>query len=62
MNNELRLKEYQKKKFVKFLILFLSLVVVVLEVLAFFKVIHYIWGLLVFALVYLLKKILKENK
>lgn len=63
MNNEVRFKEYRKKKIIKFLIIVLSLVIVVLEGLALFKVIHYIWGLLIFAVVYLLKKFfLKENK
>lgn len=55
MNNEVRYKEYKKKKILRFLILIFSLMVIVLEILAIFKVIHFVWGLLVFGVVYLLK-------
>jgi len=63
MNNEERFSLYRRNKILKFLILFLSIVVVVLEIIALFGIIHYIWGLIVFGIVYLLKNIiLKENK
>ena len=52
MNNEERLKEYRKDKLIKNLIIILSILIVILEVLALFKVIHYIWGLLVFGIIY----------
>ena len=54
MNNEERLKEYRKDKLIKNLIIILSILIVILEVLALFKVIHYIWGLLVFGIIYFL--------
>lgn len=57
MNNENRFKEYRKKKYIKYLMVALLFCVIVLEILALLKKVHYIWGLLVFVLVYLLKKI-----
>ena len=62
MNNEVRYKEYKKKKILRFLILVFSLIVIILEILAIFKVIHFIWGLLAFGLVYLLKYFFQKNK
>ena len=62
MNNEVRYKEYKKKKILKFLILIFSLMVIVLEVLAIFKVIHFVWGLLAFGIVYLLKYFFSKEK
>ena len=56
MNNEKRLQEYRKKKLIKILILILSVVIVILEFLAICKIIHYIWGLIVFIIAYLIKK------
>jgi len=62
MNNEVRYKEYKKKKILKFLILIFSLIVIVLEILAIFKVIHFVWGLMSFGIVYLLKYFFQKNK
>ena len=63
ISNEDRYSLYRKKKILKYLLLFLSLCVVVLEVLALFKIIHYTWGLVVFLVVYLIKKVfVKTNE
>lgn len=63
ISNEDRYSLYRKKKILKYLLLFLSLCVVVLEVLALFKIVHYIWGLVVFLVVYLIKKVfVKTNE
>ena len=55
--NDLKYKEYQKKKIVKYIILLLSIVIIVLEVLALFQVISMLWGILLFIILYIIKKI-----
>ena len=60
-SNDDKIKEYQRKKVLKYLIILLSIIVVVLEVLALFKVISMIWGLLLFIVIYILKKIFQSH-
>ena len=55
-SNDDKMKKYQKQKVKKWVIIILSLAVVVLEVLALFKVIDMLWGCLLFVLIYILKK------
>ena len=57
MNNDDKIKKYQRKKILKWVIIILSIIVIVLEVLALFKVISMIWGLLLFIVIYILKKL-----
>ena len=54
-NNDLKIKEYKKKKIYKYLIITLSLLTIILESLALFKVISYVWGLIPFVLCYIVK-------
>lgn len=56
MDNDEKLKKYQKKKVLNVVILLLSLITIVLEILALFKVINMIWGIIIFIIIYLLKK------
>ena len=53
--NDLKIKEYKKKKIYKYLIITLSLLTIILESLALFKVISYVWGLIPFVLCYIVK-------
>ena len=62
MNNEERFQAYRKKKILKIIIFILSLAVIILEILALFNLVHFIWGLLVFVLVYFLKGKITKNK
>ena len=63
MNNEERFLAYRKNKILKIMIFIFSLAVIILEILALLNIIHFIWGLLVFIIVYFLKeKIIKKNK
>ena len=55
-NNNDKIIKYKRQKAKKIMIIILSLVVIVLEVLALFKVIDMIWGCLVFVIIYILKK------
>ncbi len=54
--NDEKYEEYKKKQFSKYAIIILSLIVIVLETLALFQVIDMIWGIVFFAIIYLLKK------
>jgi len=56
MDNDEKLKKYQKKKVLNVVILLLSLITIMLEILALFKVINMIWGIIIFIIIYLLKK------
>ena len=56
--NDKKYDEYKKKKIYKYIYLFLALIVVILEILALFNVINLFWGIGVFVILYLLKKIL----
>ena len=55
-SNDDKIKKYQKQKVKKRVIIILSVAVIVLEVLALFKVIDMLWGCLLFVLIYILKK------
>ena len=55
--NDKKYREYKKNKLLKYVYVLLSLAVIVLETLALFKVISMIWGLIIFIIIYLLKKI-----
>ena len=54
--NDVKIKNYQKQKLKKWLIIILSLITIVLEVLALFNVINMLWGCLLFGIIYILKK------
>lgn len=53
--NDLKIKEYKKIKIYKYLIITLSLLTIILESLALFKVISYVWGLIPFVICYIVK-------
>ncbi len=54
--NDKKINEYRKKKFLKYLYIALSIIVIILEILALFNVISMVWGLIIFALLLLFKK------
>ena len=54
--NEQKVKEYQKNKWKKVIFILLYIAVIVLEMLALFRIIDMMWGILVFIPVYLFKK------
>ena len=56
-NNDDKIKDYQKKKVLKWIIVILSLLVIILEVLALFNKISMLWGCLLFIIIYILKKV-----
>ncbi len=56
-SNDEKIKKYKMQQVKKWLIIILSLVVIILEVLALFKVCSMLWGLIIFVLIYILKKI-----
>ena len=58
--NDEKIKKYNKRRIVKWIIVFLSLVVIVLEVLALFGKISMLWGCGLFLIVYLLKFYFKK--
>ena len=49
-NNDKKVEYYKKKQILKYLMLFLSLSVIVLESFALFNKISYLWGLIPFLL------------
>lgn len=55
--NDEKVKAYQRQKILKWIIIILSIAVIVLEVLALLKIISMLWGLLVFIIIYILKKV-----
>lgn len=55
MNNEKKYKKYLNKKIMKYLLIFLGISIIVLEILALFNVISFIWGLIAFIIFYILK-------
>ena len=55
VTNEDRVKHYRLKKLYRYLIIFLSFLVIVLESFALFKVISYLWGLIPFVLSCIIK-------
>lgn len=56
--NEKKYNDYQKKKFLRYIYLLLSIVVVALEILVLFNAINIVWGIIFFIILYILKKIL----
>lgn len=58
--NDVKYKEYRKQKILQYLILILSIIVIILEVLALFKKISMLWGIGIFAIMYILKKSIKR--
>ena len=58
MNNEndIKIKKYQKKQILKWIIIALYLIVIVLEVLALCGIIDMLWGCALFIIVYIIKK------
>ena len=56
-NNDKKIFEYKKKRLFNILLVISSLIVIVLEILALFNVIDMLWGLGLFVLMYILKKI-----
>ena len=56
MNNDDKIKEYQRQKLKKWIIIILSLGVIVLEVLALLNIINMLWGCGLFLIIYILKK------
>ena len=57
MNNDDKIKKYQRQKLKKWIIIILSLGVIVLEVLALLNIISMLWGCGLFLIIYILKKI-----
>lgn len=55
--NDQKIKNYQKKKYTKWLLIIASIMVIILEILALLNVISMIWGLVVFIIIYLFEKI-----
>ena len=55
--NDKKYNEYQKNKIKKYFYIILSALIIILEILALFNVISMVWGLILFILLYLLKKI-----
>lgn len=56
--NEKKYIEYKKKKLNNYLYIILSLVVIAIEIMVFFNVINIVWGIISFAFLYIIKKIL----
>ncbi len=55
MTNDEKYNVYKKKKILRYLIIFFSLVTIFLESLALFRVISYLYGLIPFVLLYIVK-------
>ena len=55
--NDQKIKNYQKKKYTKWLLIIASIMVIILEILALLNVISMIWGFVVFIIIYLFEKI-----
>lgn len=56
--NDKKYNDFKKKKIFRYIYIVLSLLVIVLELLALFNVINMIWGLILFILLFFLKKML----
>ena len=56
--NDKKYNDFKKKKIFRYIYVVLSLLVIVLELLALFNVINMIWGLILFILLFFLKKML----
>ena len=55
--NDIKYKEYKKKRLFKVVIVLISVIIIILEIMALFQVISMVWGLILFIVLYLLKKI-----
>ena len=53
--NDKKYQEYKKRKMLKYIIIILSFITIVLESLALFGMISYIWGLIPFSICYIVK-------
>ena len=61
--NDKKYKEYRKRKILKYSLIITSLFVIVLEILALFQKISYLWGLIPFVINCIIKYIYeKDNK
>ena len=54
--NDKKIRDYNKKKIEKWILIIALLLVIVLELLAIFNVISMLWGLVIFIIVYLFEK------
>ena len=55
--NNVKIKNYQKKQIEKWVIISIYLTIIVLEILALCGIIDMLWGCALFVLVYIIKKI-----
>ena len=55
--NDVKIKNYQKRQIIKWTVISLYLVVIALEILALCGIIDMLWGCALFVFVYLFKKI-----
>ena len=60
-DNDKKYKEYRKKQIFKYSIIITSLMVIVLEALALFGVISFLWGLIPFVINCIIKYINEKN-
>ena len=56
MNNDQKIKAYKKNKIEKWIIVALYIGVIITEILALFNIIDMFWGVILFIIIYLLKK------
>ena len=54
--NDDKFNEYQKNRIFKYVIIILSILVIVLEILALLQKVNMIWGVIIFIIIYFLKK------
>lgn len=59
--NDKKYKEYKKRRILKYVIIILSFLTIVLESLALFQMISYIWGLIPFCICYIVKYFYEGN-
>lgn len=60
--NDLKLKEYKRRKILRYLIILFCGLTIFLEGLALFKVISYVWGLIPFIITYVIKYFYEGNE
>ena len=60
--NDKKYKEYKKKKVFRYLFIILSFLTIILESLALFKMISYLWGLIPFVICYIIKYLSLEKE
>ena len=56
--NDKKYGEYRKKQWLRYLYIFIALLVIAVEILVLCNIIHVVWGIVAFVILYLLKKIL----